>query len=104
MKKIRTNIIKMGNSRGIRIPKPFLDKAGVDGEIEIEVLRDQIILRPVKGGRVRQAREGWEERFRELAKHGDDEVLTDWDFPNKFDKEEWYGSHLSPFRSGKSSP
>ncbi|MBM3133212.1 MAG: AbrB/MazE/SpoVT family DNA-binding domain-containing protein [Chloroflexi bacterium] len=81
----RTRVVKIGNSRGIRIPKILLDQTGLGDEIEIEVQGDQLIVRPVRG-----PRQGWDERFAEMASRGDDRLLdseivslTGWD------KDEW---------------
>ncbi|WP_244913276.1 AbrB/MazE/SpoVT family DNA-binding domain-containing protein [Phormidesmis priestleyi] len=37
---IRTRIVKIGNSQGIRIPKTLLEQSGIDSEVEIEVQGD----------------------------------------------------------------
>lgn len=42
---IRTRIIKIGNSQGIRIPKTLLEQSGIDSEVEIEVQGDQLTIR-----------------------------------------------------------
>ena len=82
---MRTRIIRIGNSRGIRIPKPILEAAGLSDEVELEVGEGELIVRSVG-----QARQGWEDRFRAMAEAGDDELLdaeaievTGWD------EEEW---------------
>src|SRR5690606_39438090 len=65
--KMKTKIIKIGNSKGIRIPRHILEQSGLKNEVEIELKDKAIILKPVK-----KAREGWDEAFREMAKHKDD--------------------------------
>ena len=52
---MRTRVIKIGNSQGLRIPKPILEQTGIKDDVEIEVEKNQIIIRPV-----RHAREGWD--------------------------------------------
>jgi antitoxin component of MazEF toxin-antitoxin module len=42
---IRTRIVKIGNSQGIRIPKPLLEVSGICTEVEIEVQDDYLIVR-----------------------------------------------------------
>jgi antitoxin MazE len=81
---IRTRIVKIGNSRGIRIPKVLLDQAKFGDEIEIELQVDRIIVRPV-----RSPRQGWDEQFAEMARRGDDHPvdseaasLSAWDKGN----------------------
>ena len=82
---IRTRIVKIGNSRGIRIPKPLLDQLGLISEVELSVQQDQLVVRPA-----RQVREGWDEQFRAMAQHGDDRLL-DAPLPSltRWDEEEW---------------
>ena len=56
---LRTRIIKIGNSRGVRIPKLLLDQLGLDEEVELAVREDQLVIRPI-----RRPRYGWDEQFR----------------------------------------
>ena len=60
---MKVKIIKIGNSRGIHIPKVLLRQTGIDDEVYLEVEENQIILRPIK----RTAREGWNTLFRKMA-------------------------------------
>jgi antitoxin MazE len=59
-----TTIRRLGNSRGIIIPKPMLEEAGLDEEAEIALERGAIVLR--------KPRQGWAEASRKLAEAGDD--------------------------------
>lgn len=82
---MRTHIVKMGNSRGVRIPKALIEQAGLDDEVEIAARRDCLIIRPVV-----QPRAGWDEAFAEMARRGDDRPI-DGGRPvrHSFDEEEW---------------
>lgn len=82
---VRTRIIKIGNSRGIRIPKTLLEHAGLSEEVELEAQQNQVVIRAV--GKPRQ---GWEEAFRAMAEHGDGQ-LVDEDLTGRtsWDEEEW---------------
>lgn len=76
---IRTRIVKIGNSQGIRIPKPLLEQSRIDTEVEIEVEGDRLIIRAAERSRV-----GWDEAFAAMADRQDDILLdnvttTDWD-------------------------
>jgi antitoxin MazE len=76
---IRTRIIKIGNSQGIRIPKILLEQSGIHAEIEIDVEGDRLTIR--KAPRLRN---GWEKAFSAMAEQHDDSLLddftsTDWD-------------------------
>jgi len=69
---IRSKIIKIGNSRGVRIPRPLLEQAGLTDEVEMSVQGDRLIIHSVH-----QAREGWAEYFADMAEHGDDHLLDE---------------------------
>lgn len=82
---IRTRIIRIGNSQGIRIPKPLLEQSGIDldKEVEIEVEGDRLIVRPAPKIRV-----GWDEAFAAMAEQKDDILLDDVSTTN-WDRIEW---------------
>ena len=76
---IRTRIVKIGNSQGIRIPKILLEQSGIHTEVEIEVQGDRLTIRSAT-----RLRSGWDEAFAVMAKQQDDVLLneintTDWD-------------------------
>ena len=83
---MKTQLIKIGNSRGVRLPKAIIEQLGLENEIELEVRPDEIALRPAK----RKPRAGWAESFKAMAEAGDD-ALIDGPLPSltKFDEEEW---------------
>ncbi len=81
---MRSRIIKIGNSQGLRIPKPILEQTGIRDDVEIKVEKDQIIIRPVKN-----AREGWDAAFKVMGEQGDDELLIDDSIANAWDDDEW---------------
>ncbi|WKZ51328.1 MAG: AbrB/MazE/SpoVT family DNA-binding domain-containing protein [Anaerolineales bacterium] len=83
MNVVRTQIVKIGNSRGIRIPKLLIDQMGLNNEVEIAVERGRLVIRPVT-----RPRGDWEERFREMSACGDD-ALLDAPVSTKWDDEEW---------------
>jgi antitoxin MazE len=82
---VTTQIVKIGNSQGIRIPKPLLEQVGLNGTVQLEVEADHLILRPV-----RVPRQGWEEQYQRMAENGDD-ALLEGDIPSltKWDETEW---------------
>jgi antitoxin MazE len=83
---MKSQLIKIGNSRGVRLPKAVIEQVGLNGEIELEVRADEVAIRPAK----RKPREGWAESFKAMAAAGDD-ALIDGPLPSltKFDQEEW---------------
>jgi antitoxin MazE len=56
---IRTRIVRIGNSQGVRIPKPLLEQSGIYTEVEIEVHGDRLIIRAAPRLRV-----GWDGAIR----------------------------------------
>jgi antitoxin MazE len=83
---MRARIVKIGNSQGIRIPKPILEQIGAGEDVEIEVEDRQIIIRPSAN-----CREGWDEAFQRMAENGDDSLLTEDDqsIAHSWDDAEW---------------
>jgi len=65
---MRTTIRKMGNSQGVIIPKPLLIQVGLEGEADLVVENNAIVLRKP----IDNPREGWADASRELAEHNDD--------------------------------
>jgi antitoxin MazE len=81
---MKAALISIGNSRGVRIPKSFIEQCGLGGEVDLELRAGQILIRPL-----RQARAGWAEAFREMAARGDDKLLDGGGPATRWDKEEW---------------
>ncbi|MBI5725120.1 MAG: AbrB/MazE/SpoVT family DNA-binding domain-containing protein [Planctomycetes bacterium] len=82
---MKAAIIRIGNSRGVRIPMPLLKECGFREEVELEVRKHEIIIRSA-----RSPRQGWEDAFRHMAPRGDD-TLTDKleEIPTEWDRKEW---------------
>ncbi len=81
----RTKVISIGNSQGVRIPKPLLELTGLGGDVELEVDRDRIIIRPAS-----RPRQGWDEAFRGMAEKGHDRpVDDDLTGASPWDQQEW---------------
>ncbi len=82
---VKTRIVKIGNSQGVRIPKLFLEQTQLGEEVELELQAGQIVIRSA-----RRARAGWESKFQMMAEHGDDRLL-DSDVPpaTAWDEDEW---------------
>jgi antitoxin MazE len=82
---MRTRIVKIGNSQGVRIPKLLLERSNLAEEVEMEAEDDRIIICST-----RQPRQDWERAFRAMAERGDDSLL-DHKSPahNRWDEDEW---------------
>ncbi|MDY7079774.1 MAG: AbrB/MazE/SpoVT family DNA-binding domain-containing protein [Chloroflexota bacterium] len=82
---VKTRIVKIGNSQGIRIPKLLLDQTNLGEEVELELQGDQIVVRPAY-----RARRNWENQFQAMAEQGDDKLLDGGVvIPTTWDEEEW---------------
>jgi antitoxin MazE len=80
---MKSAIVKIGNSQGVRIPKVLLEEAGITGPVELRAEAGRIVVE-----RSDHPRAGWEDAAKWIAAEGGDELLLG-DFPNKFDKDEW---------------
>jgi antitoxin MazE len=69
---MKTRIVAIGNSRGIRIPKPLLEQTGLSGEVDISAEDGALVIRPAKVPRA-----GWAAAFQQMARRGDDALLDD---------------------------
>jgi antitoxin MazE len=82
---MKTNIVNIGNSQGVRIPKILLEQSKLSGEVELEVKGDSIIISPA-----RKPRQGWAEQIKKaLAENPEKEELFGENIQNRFDEEEW---------------
>lgn len=77
-------MVRIGNSRGIRIPKPILEQCGFRDTVELRVEKDHLVITSSHS-----PREGWEEMFRAAGPSTPDELLLDSLPANEFDREDW---------------
>jgi len=80
---VRARIVRIGNSRGIRIPKVWLEQLNLGDEVELAVRNDTLIVR-----RPHTPRQGWASAFQEMASHAGDSLL-DEPQPTEWDHSEW---------------
>ena len=80
---MEASIIKIGNSRGLRLNKTILEKYYIKDKVELILEKGQIIIRPIES-----PRKNWEEKFKEMVNNNDDEPLMNAVFEDEnFD--EW---------------
>lgn len=85
MSVIKTRIVRIGNSQGVRIPKLILEQTGLKDDVELEVGEGEIVIRELS-----HPRQDWESAFKAMAKRGDDNLLDDDGTPlTVWDEEEW---------------
>jgi len=80
---MKTKIVRIGNSRGVRIPKPLLDEAGLEGDVELRVVDSGIIIENIGAPRA-----GWAKAAVQLHERAEDQLL-DEPVPTQFDETEW---------------
>lgn len=84
MNTIKTRIVKIGNSQGIRIPKLLLDQTNFEKEVELEVQDNRIVIRASF-----PTRHDWDEQFQMMAEQGDDRLLDEPVQQSSWDEEDW---------------
>ncbi len=81
---MKTELIQIGNSRGVRIPKPLIEQCGLGDTVELRVHKDGLVISPE-----RRAREGWAKAFRAAGSSSDDQIVLRDSEPNDFDGRDW---------------
>jgi antitoxin MazE len=80
---MRSRLVRIGNSRGVRLPKPLIEEAGLTDEVELRVRGRAIVI-----ARAIPTRSGWAEAARRMRERGEDDLL-DEPTATRFDDEEW---------------
>jgi antitoxin MazE len=81
---MKIDIIKIGNSQGIRIPKTIIEQCRFGDSVEMKIENGKLILSP------HQVRKGWAESFQDMAANQDDELLIDDCINTEYDEQwEW---------------
>jgi antitoxin MazE len=82
---MKAQIIKIGNSKGIRIPKVVLEQAQIADQVEMEVVNKQIVIKPST-----RPRQGWKEAFQSSTHEEPEKELREWaKVSSKWDRKEW---------------
>lgn len=71
-KVIHSRLVKIGNSKGVRLPKTLLEMSGIKDEIQIFIDNGQIIICPLEKNNPRL---GWQKSFQEMAQENHDQIL-----------------------------
>ena len=80
---MEVSVIKIGNSKGIRLSKTLLDKYNIQDTVEIILEKGQIVIKPLS-----RPRQGWDKAFKKMADNGDDRLLINDVFEDE-NLEEW---------------
>lgn len=84
MSSVKTKVVRIGNSRGIRIPKVILDQCHINDEVELEAKEDCLIIKSPH-----TAREGWDLAFQKMHENRDDVLIISDAISNEFDEDDW---------------
>jgi antitoxin MazE len=76
-------IVRIGNSRGVRIPKTIREQMGLTGKVSMVISGGALVIRPE-----RKPREGWDEAFARAARHDREERIWPDGMRNAFDDAE----------------
>lgn len=80
---MKAHLIRIGNSRGIRLPKVIIEQAQLTDDVLLEVRGSSVVITATK-----KPRHGWADAAKLLHSNGGDSLL-DPDLPNDFDHEQW---------------
>ncbi len=80
---MKTRLVRIGNSRGVRLPKAIIAQAGLTEEVELGVRDGAVVI-----ARISSARRGWADAARQMRQR-DEDPLLDPPVPILFDKKEW---------------
>ncbi len=80
---MKTRLIRIGNSRGVRLPKAIIAQAGLTEEVELGVRDGAVVI-----ARASSARSGWADAARQMRQR-DEDLLLDPPVPTLFDEKEW---------------
>lgn len=75
---MEASIIKIGNSKGLRLSKTILEKYNIGEKVEIILKKGRIIIKPIE-----KPRKNWEKAFEKMHLENDDQLLVDDVFDNQ---------------------
>jgi antitoxin MazE len=80
---MKTRLVRIGNSRGVRIPKPLIEQAGLTEDVELTVRDGAVVIEPATA-----SRSGWADAAKRMRER-DDDLLLDPPSPTNFDEKDW---------------
>lgn len=81
---MKAPLVRIGNSRGVRIPKTLIEECGFEGMVEMTVRSGTLVIAPTRGRRL-----GWDDAFKAMAAAGDDAPLLPDVLDADDDQAEW---------------
>ncbi|MBS1659292.1 MAG: AbrB/MazE/SpoVT family DNA-binding domain-containing protein [Bacteroidetes bacterium] len=80
---MNSRLIKIGNSKGVLLPKSFIEHANLQSEVRIDLTEEGVLIKPIRSSK----RKKWEAKFRKETRRKP--ALELGGFGNDFDKNEW---------------
>jgi antitoxin MazE len=80
---MKTHLVRVGNSRGIRLPKPLISQAGLTDEVELHIKEGAIVIENAFS-----PRSGWAEAAKTMHDRSEDILLMPSN-PTRFDEKDW---------------
>ncbi len=80
---MKTRLVRIGSSRGVRLPKPLITQAGLTDEVDLEVRDGAVVI-----AHATTARSGWADAAKQM-RHRNDDLLLDAPVLTFFDEKEW---------------
>ena len=82
---MKAHVVRIGNSKGIRIPKSVIEQCQLHGAVDLIVQEGQLLVRSAT-----KSRAGWDQAFEQMHRHGDDQLM-DRDAPStsQWDRKNW---------------
>ncbi len=85
MNSVKVKIIRIGNSKGIRLSKSLIEQYNMKDEVLLEAKKDSIVIRPVESPRA-----DWEKSFEEMRFRGDDVLFDEGtELESEWEQAEW---------------
>ncbi|MBN2547044.1 MAG: AbrB/MazE/SpoVT family DNA-binding domain-containing protein [Spirochaetes bacterium] len=82
---MKLNVVPIGNSKGIRLPKDILNQCRIENEVDLEIEDGKLIITPVK----LRSRKNWDSKFKEMKKNNDDKLIIDDNIDLDMENWEW---------------
>jgi antitoxin MazE len=80
---MKARLVRIGNSRGVRLPKPLIEEARLQEEVQLRVRDGAVIITSLT-----EPRAGWAEAARQVRDQDQDRLL-DEPIATEFDRKEW---------------
>lgn len=82
---MKARVVRIGNSKGIRIPKSIIEQCHLHGAVDLEIQQGQLVIRSAA-----KPRAGWDQAFEEMHRLGDDHLVDQESPPaSMWDRKEW---------------